>query len=409
MASPDGTKVMLSDGCVYDLTAETCDSVGGTPSGFLGLLGATQDLSTIYFADTEALTPGAQPGTCDKNYSRREVEEAGGRPPTGHGCNIYAYSHGTLSFVATLFYYDNNFGFNEEYGDWKAATASRGAQVTADGRYLTFMSYAPLTGYDNRPSAGICHAGGDGLACYEVFEFDSASAHLTCVSCNPTGAPPLGRSNISLIRPSKGFTPFLQPENLPAGGGGRVFFESQDVLSPADTNGNIQDVYEWTPTGVGGCADAKGCVALISSGHSSSDSKFVNATPSGDDAFFITREQLVRQDRDDFLDVYDARVGGGLGSRVPAPCGAEGCKGAISGPVEAPAGGSAGFTGPGNLAPPPPTGKPKPQTRAQKLAKALKACVKQPKRKRRACQAHARKHYGPLRAARKPNSTNGSK
>ena len=38
-----------------------------------------------------------------------------------------------------------------------------------------------------------------------------------------------------------------------------------------------------------------------------------------------------------------------------------------------------------------------PATRAQKLAVAMKACKKKPKGKRAACQAQARKQYGPVK------------
>jgi hypothetical protein len=41
-----------------------------------------------------------------------------------------------------------------------------------------------------------------------------------------------------------------------------------------------------------------------------------------------------------------------------------------------------------------PKTKPKALTRAQKLAKALKACKKKPKRERPSCEKQARKLYG---------------
>jgi hypothetical protein len=65
---------------------------------------------------------------------------------------------------------------------------------------------------------------------------------------------------------------------------------------------------------------------------------------------------------------------------------------------------SATFNGAGNLAPTPAaTVKPraKPLTRAQKLAKTLKACGEKPKRKRAACRQQARKRYGPIHKAKK--------
>jgi hypothetical protein len=133
---------------------------------------------------------------------------------------------------------------------------------------------------------------------------------------------------------------------------GTVFFESQDALSPRDTNGRIQDIYEWAPAGVGGCGKVSGCLSLISSGHSSADSYFVDATSSASDALFLTRDQLSLQDKDDLLDLYDARAGGGFADvSEAAPCGGETCKGPIA-PVPAQqSADSSQFRGPSNPKP----------------------------------------------------------
>jgi hypothetical protein len=141
--------------------------------------------------------------------------------------------------------------------------------------------------------------------------------------------------------------PVSPPTNLASNG--RVFFESQDVLSPQDADGGVQDVYEWEPVGVGGCTRAAGCISLISGGRGSESSWFLDATASsGDDAFFITRDQLLRSDRNEQLDLYDARVGGGFEEGESTPCGGEGCRGASapSGTASAPA--SSELSGPGN-------------------------------------------------------------
>ena len=288
------------------------------------------------------------------------------------------------------------------YGDWKAAPSNRTAQVTPDGRYLAFMSYARLTGYDNRlVGGGIC-SHSQVVGCFEVFEYDLQTGSLACASCNPSGTRPVGQSNLSLIRPQAGTAlapPFPQPENLLAGGEGRLFFESQDALTPTDTNGNIQDVYEWTPAGVGGCTRARGCVGLISSGQSPNDSMFLNATPSGSDVFFVTRERLVPEDQDDLLDVYDARQSGGFERTAGASCEGEGCRGSLSearGIFGAPA--SVTFSGAGNLAPAAamkPVVKARALTRAQKLAKALKGCRREKSKKKRVeCEKQARNKSG---------------
>ena len=77
-----------------------------------------------------------------------------------------------------------------------------------------------------------------------------------------------------------------------------------------------------------------------------------DASASGNDVFFFTRQHLSSEDKDSFLDVYDAKVGGGLASQnqaaPPPPCEGEACKdGAKSGPEN----GSPVtplFSGPGN-------------------------------------------------------------
>jgi hypothetical protein len=119
--------------------------------------------------------------------------------------------------------------------------------------------------------------------------------------------------------------------------GDRVFFESTDALVAQDTNGEggcptagsalqsfpaCQDVYQWEAKGTGSCnseGQNGGCLSLISTGKSPYPSFFLDASQSGDDAFIITRSELVRQDIDQVLDVYDARVGGGLARQNPKP------------------------------------------------------------------------------------------
>src|SRR5262249_55243286 len=145
-----------------------------------------------------------------------------------------------------------------------------------------------------------------------------------CVSCNPTGLRPVGGSNLSLIDTTSEFFP--QPTNLPPQGEGRLFFESLDKLSAADTNGRVQDIYEFEPSGVGDCERPKGCISLISSGHDPKDSQFIDASDTGNDIFFTTRDRLLPRDENDFMDLYDARVSGGIAEALDIPCQGEACK-----------------------------------------------------------------------------------
>jgi hypothetical protein len=313
-ATPDGSQVLLADGMIYDLEDETPTDLTGGAGGFEGILGTSEALDRIYFVDSAVLS-GEENGN-------EEVAVAG-KP------NLYLWEEGavphegTTSFIATLRAVDNEAG-NGELGVWRAAPGNRLAQVSPDGDFLAFESLAQLTPYET----------GGGV--FEVFEYDAAAHSLRCPSCNPSGEKPLGGSNLALIRGENNFLP--QPQNLPPQGQGRLFFESQDALTQSDRNGHIQDVYEWEPNGVGTCAKARGCLGLISNGRSPKDSHFINASANGDDVFFDTREQLVPQDKDDFLDVYDARVHGGFPEEGSAPCAGEACAGPLPSapPFEAP-------------------------------------------------------------------------
>jgi hypothetical protein len=218
------------------------------------------------------------------------------------------------------------------------------------------MSLVRLTPYDNTSSSGEVCAGSTSPACRETFEYSTQSERLSCVSCDPSGERPLGSSNLSAIAPvTPEEPPFPQLGNLSRKGKGRLFFESRDALLPSDTNGHIQDVYEWEPDEVGSCRRPSGCVALISSGHGSNDSMFLDSSASGNDAFFITRSQLVPADKNAQLDLYDARVKGGFTEAGSPGCAGEGCAGPLGAPPVLPSPTSAEFTGPGN----PPKPKPK--------------------------------------------------
>jgi hypothetical protein len=210
-----------------------------------------------------------------------------------------------------------------------------------------------------RVGGGECSVNLRSAACFEVFEYDAQTNVLSCASCNPSGQRPLGRSNLSLLYPGTHSPAFRQPQNLSPLGNGRLFFESQDVLAPQDVNGAVQDVYEWEPAGVGGCKKQDGCVALISSGGSANDSMFMDASATGNDAFLITRQQLVGGDGDQQLDLYDARVNGGFEEAGESTCAGEACKGPLSEAPAQPSIASQSFTGPGNPTPPTTTTPPK--------------------------------------------------
>jgi hypothetical protein len=163
-----------------------------------------------------------------------------------------------------------------------------------------------------------------------------------CASCNPTGVRPIGPSSIDPIQAGllSGGNTYLSHQV--SDDGSRVFFDSSDALSPRDNDG-VQDVYEW----------ANGNARLISTGTDSDRSQFVDASASGNDVFFTTRQQLLPQDGDGGFDLYDARVNGGfpVPSSTP-PCSGDGCKPGAAAPPSSPAQGTSSFSGPGNPKPP---------------------------------------------------------
>ncbi|MGO9761160.1 MAG: hypothetical protein ACLP1Q_07875 [Solirubrobacteraceae bacterium] len=377
------------------------------------VLGASEDGSWVYFVANGILghtgEHGAVHGNCKVNVEK------------GEGlCNLYVWHDGVASLVAVV--------SGEDDSDWASISGSLSgltARVSSDGGWLAFMSDRSLTGYDTRDV-------NSGMPDEEVYMFDAATGGVVCASCDPSGARPTGVEygkegrNMPL---SGGDGRMWEPHqsvaaNVPGwtayrGGRalyqsrylsdeGRLFFDSRDSLVAADVNSG-EDVYEWEPVGVGGCVTGGegfvvgggGCVGLISSGVGSGESVFLDASVNGNDVFFLTAERLVRADVDTALDVYDAHVCSteapcvSEAERPPACETADSCRAAPSPqPSIFGAPGSATFAGEGNL-PTVAAGKPVVLTRAQKLARALKACrTKRSKKKRVACERQARRTYG---------------
>ncbi len=145
-----------------------------------------------------------------------------------------------------------------------------------------------------------------------------------------------------------------------------MFFDAVDPLVPQATNGK-EDVYEYEPVGVGGASgctvalptyvpSAAGCVSLVSSGTSSEESVFLDASKGGSNVFFLSAAQLVPQDVGTSLSVFDAHACSAESPCVsapvsPPPCSSgDACKAAPSPqPAIFGAPASATFSGAGNL------------------------------------------------------------
>jgi hypothetical protein len=445
-ASSDGSKVFFTDEkpLTADSTAaagepdlyecelpsengEPCRLTDLTPAAgaghadVKGVLGVSDDGSYVYFAAGGVLAANesdgqkAVAGSCEVGADLSEQEEeALGGIPLGRACNLYVSHAGEAPrFIATVPAADDGestdaplvpfdgFGEGNESGDWQAAASRRTAEVTPDGGSLVFMSDRSLTGYDNDQTAFNSFEGRDiTYALDEVFTYEAGGGILRCVSCNPSGEPPVA-THYNDYRPTfgtpvGGFIPIedaVPPDGYRAqprvisDSGARVFFDSGEPLVPQDTNGWV-GVYEWERDGAGTCTVSSGCVYLISNGQDPEASYLIGASESGGDVFFLTRAQLVAQDRNDNMDVYDAHecttVSPCLQEAAAAECAGTGCQGVPAAPpiFETPA--SITFSGVGNYPPPPPPTvvKPKPTKCKKGDAKNKKEhCV--PKKKKR--------------------------
>lgn len=411
-------------GKLTDLTAEVQSP--GESADVQGLvMGASEDGSYVYFVATGELT----------SLVNAENEKA-----VPGGDNLYMRHGITTTFITTLSQEDkNDWGGESGGGESLLGLNEVTSRVSPHGRYLAFMSGKSLTGYDN---IDVNSSPTEPHFDEEVFLYDANTDRLACVSCDPTGARPVGVFDVGrglLVDESGVWGNTWLAGNIPTwtavsltvafyqsrylSDAGRLFFNSPDTLVPQGRNGK-ENVYEYEPAGVGDCQGsghdesagdvfserAGGCIALISSGASNKESAFLDASASGDDVFFVTASRLVPQDYDNAYDVYDAHVCGASAPCSPSlasspPCAtADSCEAAPS-PQPAIFGAppSATFSGTGNL---PASAsklaaKPKSLTRAQKLSRALKACKKKPKKKQAVCELDAKKKYETTKAKSK--------
>jgi hypothetical protein len=372
--SEDGLHVLWSNNgnelSVRDLTTQKTVSVGSAilrADPFDGVI--SRDSSKAFFinrADRRAYefdldSPSPEP--VQISNGPEAVEEVLGVSADGsyvyymgeldQGGNIYVAHNDGATWTSTFIKSDGvERGYSAHAGPSPLIGSIRGfaeASVTSSGRYLAFTSRL------------------DG----DVYLYDASSKRLACVSCDPTGAKPLGPSTLG----------FLSED-------GRLFFNSTDALVAHDING-LQDVYEWEPAGVGGCYDngSPGCVYLISSGTGDGESTFLGASASGDDVFFMARDRQVAQDVDNSFDVYDAHVCTTVEpcpvslASVPACMSSDACKAPPSPqPAVFGAPASATFSGTGNVVPATSSVKAKPKSKKKPRKHAKPKAKKKPKK-----------------------------
>jgi hypothetical protein len=439
LANKEATQILYTGGGdLFQYTVGAVEPVKRLTSGagIKGtIIGANGDDSYIYFVGSGVLGGAASEGAII------------GAP------NLYVDHDGTIKLIAVL--------SGEDDPDWSQDSQEllfETARVSPNGQYVAFMSDADIAGYG--PIDAV-----SGHPDEEVYLYNAETGHLACASCEPTGGRPHGveytreENGVSIHGlPLTGGHNVWEPStwlaaNVPAwtpyklqeaayqsrylSDTGRLFFNTMDPLVSKDTNGTW-DVYEYEPGGAGpehaACGpeaadgsevykpsrtyttsgiegeEPAGCVALISSGSSSEESAFLDASETGSDVFFLTSAKLSPEDTDRAYDIYDAHECTTLspcitqaGETENAECASEaGCRTppapgpSIFGPPA-----SSTFTGEGN---PTPT---KPETNTQKLTNALKACRKKypkSKKRRQACEHTAHKKY-PTKAKKAAHHT----
>jgi hypothetical protein len=298
-ASSDSSLAFVTDGggnlYRYDVDA---DELGSSLAGEVkGVLGTSTDGSRAYFVSEEEI--GGE-GTLGANNLYLWTDD--GTP----GGEITFVTTGNSSSVFT-----NN---------WNTGGFGPSSRVTPDGMHLAFTD--------------------DSEGAPEAYLYSAATGgEPVCASCNPIAAPTSGAT----ITGGTKFTIGRLSRNL-SDDGSRLFFTTDEALVPRDTNG-LTDVYEYDA--------ASGQVALISTGTEARNISFGDASTSGNDVLFATRQQLVGVDEDEALSVYDSRAGGGLAAQNPpapaAPCTGDACRSATAPTPSQPNVASTGFVGKGNL------------------------------------------------------------
>jgi hypothetical protein len=369
-------------------------SKGTEPAEVQRVVRLAPDGSRVYFVARGMLTSEGPQNT--------EADGAQAQPVKGAD-NLYVYERderypaGHIGFVADLC---SGPELSGEVGDQRCppdegivgerddlrlwSSAEPEAQSTADGGVLVFSSYGQLLANDMDNAK-------------DVYRYDAATGMIERVSLGERGHDANGNGEDSVSKPTfadasietylggndRVYEQHEMRTRAVSEDGSRIVFETSDPLSSAATN-HMANVYEWHD----------GSVSLISSGNSLTNDCCAVISPSGRDVFFTTSQRLVPQDTDSVTDIYDARQGSDF-TEPPAerePCKGDACYGPLTNPAPLLVPGSIPQAPGGNFAAPK-KAAPKKLTRAQQLARALKACAKKPKSKRAACRRDAHKKY----------------
>jgi hypothetical protein len=337
-ASPEGTDLYR-----YDAQSEALTDLTATSEGEAGVgrvLGASEDGTYAYFIANGALAPGASEG-----------EE-----------NLYAWHEGEGTVLI---------------GRLGAQGGGvREARLSASGRYLGFLFGGGIAG--PHPQRAWPENPQTKRPFTQAYLYDQAAGTLACASCPPADGPaagaPRGEARFEGPELGTGEGHFLAADeglSRNVSDDGEIFFHTPARLVRRDNNGEagcppvdlkltlLQPTENNEPEQPA-CMDVyvyrDGELRLLSAGDDSGPAFFGDASADGEDAIIVTAAQLVGQDTDIRLDLYDARVEGGIAAQSapepvqcasPEECRKEGSEEpADAGPA------TPQIVGAGNLAPP---------------------------------------------------------
>jgi hypothetical protein len=403
----------------HNLIDVSAGDTSGKGPRLQGVMADSSDGSHVYFVAQGVLTTAtnaqgqsAQDGADNLYMFERDGSHPGGR----------------AAFIATLPALES--GIESETDEWRIVGDP--ANVTPDGRFLVFKSEGALT--PDVPRAGT----------EQIYRYDAQTEELVRISIgehgfNDNGFGGPGRALIAPAVEHFALAGAARRDPTMSHDGSYIFFMSPVALTPQASN-SVQTGFNFNGKGTPLYAENvyeyhDGNVYLISDGR---DTGAANAGPcetgegslvlsavcllgsdaTGANVFFTTGDQLLPQDTDTQLDVYDARICTAESPCIPPlapappPCLGEACHGIPPAPPSLLTPGSSFFNGAGNIAPTPttPAAKPKPPTRAQKLAAALRVCRKDKKRsKRMSCERLAAKRYGAKSKAKSAGRERGAR
>jgi hypothetical protein len=407
-ASSTGDQVVFSD--PDQLTA---DAPSSGSSQIYEYNSQTDNLSLISKGDDEDLNDSEDGATfltmsgdgSHVFFASRDQLDPAGPPKTDNETFLYEWVSGHVTYITTLS--DVGEGDLErlesrtearlgEPGRVAGAAASLGPiRTTPNGDHLVFESERRLTPDDRNEEAGRLN----------VYEYTDGEG---LIRVSQGSLPGSGNGPYDATIGSQGQSPDFAPgqEGYPFTYGpsqndgrvltedGGVFFSSREALAEGATNGPLH-VYEWR----------EGKTYLISpAGPNATDARYLENSSNGTDVYFSTTQQVLPSDTNGgWVNIWDARVGGGYPhTTVANACPDNECT--IASPTARGAPISSLFAGSGNPVPSAslttsaPASKPEPKspTRTEMLSAVVKACqIKEHnKHKRAACERRARKRYG---------------